>query len=114
VARAIGETKIAEADRLYCDAWTNETFWGQAPKDSPTIGQAINGGRPMLWAKCRRCNTEPRIDLRRLVRPPDTPVRNLERALFCENCSGAGPYRVRADILGLMPAPEAADVEKRR
>ena len=48
-ACAIGETKLAEADMLYCDAWTN-FVWGQHPKSSPTIGQALNGKRPLLWA----------------------------------------------------------------
>jgi len=105
-----------QADRLYCDAWTNETFWGQAPKDCPTLAQAINGARPMLWAKCRRCNAEPQVDLRQLNRPPDTPVMAFELALYCKACSGSGRYRVRADILGLLPAdddPEAPAIEKR-
>jgi hypothetical protein len=72
---------------------------------SPTIGQAINGWHPFLWAKCHRSNAEPKIDLRELVRPPYTPVQNLARALFCIKCSGAGRYRVRAHILRLMPIP---------
>ena len=115
-ARAIGSAKLGEADQLFCDAWSKETFWGERPADSPTIAQAINGKRPLLCAKCRRCDTQSMVDLRRLVRPPQTHVISLEPALFCEACSGASrKYRVRADILGLMgdpTDPEDSAIEK--
>jgi len=108
-ARAIGEAKIREADRLFCDAWTSVTFWGGPTRQSPTIAQAINGGRPLLWAKCRRCNREPKIDLRLVRRPPDTPVHLLEAALFCEPCSDGRKFKVRADLLGVVADPNGPD-----
>lgn len=102
VARSIGEAKIREADRLFCDAWTNVTFWGGPTRNSPTIAQAINGDRPILWVKCRRCGLEPDIDLRLVRRPPETPVHHLEEVLFCEKCSvGRKLFRQRAYLLGL-------------
>jgi hypothetical protein len=104
VARSIGEAKIREADRLFCDAWTAVTYWGGPTRDSPTIAQAINGSRPMLWAKCRRCGREPSIDLRDVRRRPESKVHLLENVLFCETCS-VGHHRVRAHLLGLKPDP---------
>jgi hypothetical protein len=92
-ARPVGNAKLAEAGASLCDGWSNFMFWNQKPSVSPTIGQAINGRRPFLWAKCHRCNAEPKIDLCELVSPPDTTVQNLARALFCIKCSGAGRYR---------------------
>lgn len=111
-ARSIGEMKIREADRLFCDAWTNVVLWGGVARNSPTIGQAINGGRHILWVKCKRCGREPDVDIRLVKRPPDTPVHLLEAALFCEECSVGRKFRVRADLLGLrseIGPPEAAE-----
>ncbi len=111
LARSIGELKIREADRLFCDAWTNVVVWGGVARNSPTIGQAINGGRPLLWVQCKRCGREPEFDLRLLRRPADTPVHLLEAALFCEPCSAGRKFRARANLLGLRPEllpPEAA------
>lgn len=104
-ARAIGEAKIREADKLLCDAWTNITFWGGPTRSSPTIAQAINGGRPMLWAKCKHCGSEPDIDLRTVHRRPDTQVHLLEAVLFCRRCSEGRKFKVRASLLGLRPDP---------
>lgn len=101
-ARAVGEEKIREADKLLCDAWTNVVFWGEPTRNSPTIAQAINGGRPLLWAKCRRCGREPKIDLRQVRRKAKTPVHTLEPALFCDPCSVGRKFRQRAILLGLM------------
>jgi hypothetical protein len=101
VARSIGELKIREADRLFCDAWTNVVFWGGVARESPTIGQAINGGRPLLWAKCRRCGRESDVDLREVRRKPQTPVHLLEDKLFCDPCSTGRKFRIRSHLLGL-------------
>lgn len=117
LARSIGELKLREADRLFCDAWTNITFWGGPTRNSPTIAQAINGGRPMLWVKCRRCGQEPDVDLRLVRRPPETEVRLLEGALFCEECSAGRKFRVRAHLLGLRSEPndpESAELKTSR
>lgn len=114
VARSIGEAKIREADRLFCDAWTNVTFWGGPTRNSPTIAQAINGERPMLWVKCRRCGREPDVDLRTIRRKPDTPVHLLEAALFCEPCSAGRKFPQRANLIGLRPEPNDPNASLQR
>jgi len=113
-ARSIGELKIREADRLFCDAWTNFTFWGEPTRNSPTIAQAINGGRPLLWVKCKRCGREPDVDLRTIRRPPDTPVHLLEAALFCEQCSAGRKFRVRAHLIGLRGDWDYTEAERQK
>jgi hypothetical protein len=100
-ARAIGEAKIREADQLACDAWTSRTFWAEPTDRSPTIAQAINGSRPLLWAKCKKCGHEPMIDLRKVDRPPDTRLHQLEPELFRKACSKGRKSKVGADLLGV-------------
>jgi hypothetical protein len=76
------------------------------PQAEPTIGKAINGGFDLLEAKCNRCDRISLVPLRALKHPPDTPVWNLEAALYCEPCSTRRRYseRQRARILGLILA----------
>ena len=108
-ARAEAEELYRRADQYFCDAWTSLVFWGEPTRNSPTIAQAINGGRPLLWAKCRKCAKEPVIDLRSVKRRLDTHVHLLESVLFCEECSRGKKFRQRADILGLKSDEPPAD-----
>ena len=89
------------------------------PQAEPTIGKAINGGYDLLEAKCNRCDRVSQVPLRALRQPPETPVWKLERALYCEPCSGGRrcSRRQRAHILGLTyagpdPEPSRLKAEK--
>lgn len=48
------------------------------------------GRRPFLWAKCHRCNAEPKIDLRELVRPPERPYLTSNPRCFVSSAVGQG------------------------
>src|SRR6202022_413797 len=85
--RRVGEALIREADNLACQSW-NEKMWsdGGRAHQTPTIGQAINGGFPGLEVKCSRCRTSSSVDLAAITRPADTPVHLLEGRLNCRKC----------------------------
>jgi hypothetical protein len=62
------------------------------PQAEPTIGNAINSGYDLLEGPCNRCD---RVSLVPPKHPPDTPVRKLEAALYCEPCSEGRRYSRR-------------------
>lgn len=108
-ARQVGERMLRDAneqlqlaDKLKCEAWNAIMFCGGPAVDSPTIGQTVNGGFPLLRVKCNRCSTERNVDLRKVRRPLDSQVHQMEAALFCETCTEARGRRQRAHILWLM------------
>jgi hypothetical protein len=122
--RSAAEEKLREADRLECDSW-NAIMWAGGPampapgesQADPTIGKAINRGYDLLEAKCNRCDRVSLVPLRGLNRDLNTPIWQLEAALFCEPCSkGKRGWRQRAHILGLTharPDPEPGRERKR-
>jgi hypothetical protein len=78
--------------------------------------RAINGGFDLLEAKCNHCERVSLVPLRALPQPAETPIRKLEAALYCEQCSKGRRYsrRQRAHILGLTYArPEPEPLKKR-
>ena len=95
------EAQLQLADKLKCEAWNAIMFCGGPAVDSPTIAAAINGGFPLLGVKCNRCSAERDVDLRKVRRPPDSQVHQMEAALFCESCTEARGRRQRAHILWL-------------
>lgn len=110
--RSAAEAKIREADRLECEACAIMWAGGPAmpspgdPQAEPTIGNAVNGGYDLLEAHCNHCGRVSLVSLRALQHPMDTPVWELEAALYCEPCSEGRPYtrRQRAHTLGLTYA----------
>lgn len=65
---------------------------------SPSIGEAINGGFPLLKVTCAGCRTRAVVDLRKIQRPAETPVWQLEGMLACGRCRAGGVRAPRAVI----------------
>ena len=59
------------------DLWDARRARGAEPLFAPTIGAAIRAGRPWLAFYCPGCGVVGQIDLRRLDRHRDTPVKSL-------------------------------------
>ena len=93
----VAQEKLQEADRQHCEAWNAIMFCGGPAVDSPTIAAAINGGFPLLRVCCNRCSAERDVDLRKVRRPPDSHVHQMEAALFCRGARAPQ----RANILWL-------------
>lgn len=100
VARAAGEAKIREADRLECEAWNAIMFCGGPAQPSPTIGRALNAGYDFLEVQCKRCDRRSLVDLKQVRRPISTEVWKLEGKLDCTNCRRAR-WKPEAFIVGL-------------
>src|SRR5690242_7571781 len=64
----------------------------QYPQFSPHIGAAIRAGKPWLRLFCPACRQFGDLDLRKVVRPPDTPIGAIYDVLVCTfgGCRGRG------------------------
>ena len=99
----------AEARRIV-DAWNAQIEQRRVPQFSPTIGAAINAGKPWLRLHCPGCRQVYEIDLRRIVRPREFPIAALQ--LTCESgCRRQGP---KPELVGLFGAPEQMPRHKSR
>ncbi|MEH2570083.1 hypothetical protein [Bradyrhizobium sp. AZCC 2289] len=103
--RAKGEAMIQQADKLFCESWS-ERMWndGEPIDPSPTIDQAVNGGFPWLEIQCARCKTASDVDLAAMKHPPTTFVHDLSSRLRCRKCVKAG-RRPAATLLQLAWQP---------
>jgi hypothetical protein len=101
VVRAEAREKDRKADRLECNAWNAIMFCGGPAQPSPNIETALNAGYDRLEVRCNRCGRLSRADLRRVRRSGDTPLHQLEAALFCQECSQSKKWKQRAHIVGL-------------
>jgi hypothetical protein len=101
VVRAEAREKDRKADQLECNAWNAIMFCGGPAQPSPTIGTALNAGYDRLEVRCNRCGRLSRADLRKVRRSGDTPLHQLEAALFCQECSQSKKWKQRAHIVGL-------------
>jgi hypothetical protein len=93
-----------KADRLACDAWNARMLGFQGPaQPSPTLGDALNAGFGYLELKCLGCNTHQTVALN-VVRRPKTPIHELERYMWCKDCSEVRryPYK-RSHLIALRP-----------
>jgi hypothetical protein len=110
VVRAEAREKDRKADQLECNAWNAIMFCGGPAQPSPTIATALNAGYDRLEVRCNRCGRLSRADLRKVRRAGDTPLHQLEAALFCQECSQSKKWKQRAHIVGLAcDSPPDAD-----
>jgi hypothetical protein len=79
---ALDRATLAEALNLV-EAWNAKLAAKQPPQFSPTIGCAINAGKPWLRLHCPGCQQVYELDLTRIVRPRDYPIMALK--LTCES-----------------------------
>jgi hypothetical protein len=91
----------AEAERV-AETWNAGLAARKPAQFSPTIGCAIDAGRPWLRLHCPACRQVYELDLRRIVRPRDFPITALP--LVCE--SGCRRQAPRPEFLGLYAVPE--------
>lgn len=90
-ARPIGPCAEAEAAAIV-DRWNAQLARKRAPQFSPTIGAALNAGKPWLRLVCLGYAQQYEVDLRQIVRPRDYPIAALRAAMVCESaCRGEGP-----------------------
>jgi hypothetical protein len=77
--------------------------------------RAINGGFDLLEAKCNHCERVSLVPLRALPQPAETPIRKLEAALYCEQCSkGRQQAPARAYSRAYLRAAGARTAEEAR
>ena len=100
-ARGEANEKFRKADQLECNAWNAIMFCGGPAQPSPTIETALNAGYDLLEVRCNRCGRMSRVDLNEVRRPRNTPLHQLEAALFCQDCSQSKKWKQRAHIVGL-------------
>ena len=109
VVRAEARRKGPKADQLECSAWNAIMFCGGPAQPSPTIETALNAGYALLEAKCNRCGRLSRADLRKVRRPGDTPLHQLEAALSARTAhsreSGSSARTSSAWLPMLRPTP---------
>jgi hypothetical protein len=98
---ALDRAALAEAASLV-ERWNEQLAAKRAPQFSPTIGCAINAGRPWLRLHCPGCRQVYEVDLRRIVRPRGFPITALR--LACE--SGCRRQAPPPELIGLFAAPE--------
>ena len=114
LVRAEARAKHRQADQLECNAWNAIMFCGGPAQPSPTIETALNAGYDLLDVKGNRCARLSRADLRKVRRSGDTPLHQLEAALFCQACSQSKKWKQRAHIVGLArDTPPDAEPPKR-
>jgi hypothetical protein len=84
--------------RHIVDAWNVQLAQRRVPQFSPTLGCAINAGKPWLRLHCLGCHQVGEIDLRRIVRPRDFPITGLSTAVLrLKRCKWrAGPVGTAA------------------
>jgi hypothetical protein len=84
------------------------------PQFSPHIGTAIRAGKPFLRLYCPACQQFGDLDLRNVVRPPDTPIGAIYDFLVCTfgGCRGRGDNPPPVPI-GLFATPDHALSEVR-
>lgn len=77
------------------------------PQFSPHIGAAIRAGKPWLRLYCPACQQTGNLDLRKVVRPADTPIGAIYDVLVCTTggCRGRGDNPPPQPI-GLFAAPD--------
>jgi hypothetical protein len=90
-----------EARRIV-DRWNAQLEQRRPPQFSPTLGCAINAGKPWLRLHCPGCHQVHEIDLRRIVRPREFPIAGL--ALTCESMCRRQTSPPK--LLGLFALPE--------
>jgi hypothetical protein len=101
LVRAEARAKDRQADQLECNAWNAIMFCGGPAQPSPSIATALNAGYDQLEVRCNRCGRLSRADLRKVRRAGETPLHQLESALFCKDCSQSKKWKQRAHIVGL-------------
>jgi hypothetical protein len=75
------------ADELCCEAWNERLHQLGGPlQPSPSIRAAISGGYAWLRVECSACQQNAWIDLRKVRRPPETWIWQLEGSLACSVC----------------------------
>jgi hypothetical protein len=112
--RGEAHEKYRKADQLECNAWNAIMFCGGPAQPSPTIETALNAGYDQLEVRCNRCRRLSRADLKKVRRAGNTPLHQLEAALFCQDCSQSKKWKQRAHIIGLAcDTPPDAEPPKR-
>ena len=114
-AEKAAEARRARDPQVRADALRFVSEWNerQAPRApllfSPTIGAAIAAQHWWLWVRCPACCCTQSVDLRRLVRHPDTMVTSLIPALSCRNCRPHAPF---AELVKLSPRSIADEMRE--
>jgi hypothetical protein len=101
---------VADAERLI-EKWNADierrkaalygrTALQQLPQFSPTIRAALRARKPFLRLLCPACRQQGEVDLRKVVRPPETLIMSIYDALVCTTgCRGDSP---RPHVIGLF------------
>jgi hypothetical protein len=86
--------------------WALRDINGGDLTPSPSITDAILGGRELLEVRCKRCGHEDRVDLALVVWPREKPVHSLGKALECRPCKRDGRPKQRPDLVALVGRPQ--------
>jgi hypothetical protein len=100
-ARPSRERESHKASKVV-SLWNARLERGLAPLFVPTIGAAIEAGKPWLSFWCPGCGQVGDVDLRKLDRHPDATVEALIPALSCRRCAPHPPF---AKLSGLFERP---------
>jgi hypothetical protein len=102
-AHAAADRQLRDAHKLDCDAWSTRQFIGGDLTPSPSIADALHGGRELLEVRCKRCGHEDRVDLALVVWPREKPVHSLGKALECRPCKRDGRPKQRPELVASGP-----------
>ncbi|MDQ8730012.1 hypothetical protein [Bradyrhizobium sp. LHD-71] len=105
------QSRDAESDIVAaeCEVWSAQMEgYGGPAQPSPTIAQAVGAGFFFLEVKCRRCNHQGAVDLRRLRRHESTEIWRLEASLSCERCRAGHRWKAEVHMIRLSRAPDTS------
>ena len=105
-AHAAADYHLRKAHRLDCDAWSTRQFIGGNLTPSPSIADAIHGGRELLEVRCMRCGHEDRVDLALVVWPREKPGALARQGTGMPPCKRDGRPKQRPDLVALVGRPQ--------